>query len=200
MVGRVKVNVQEIALFMQDQALVSELLESMPDGKKHRSNLLANLFGVSRFTINYIDYILKNGSPELINLINLNKCNEIGVRLLYQFSKLSQTVQKSIISNGGENAIKHCSEQTLHEIEAFINMNIKVDEIVDKNMEEFKTVLGNDTKQICIVANQVEMWCNECKWGFDIFLPNPNRVSCPYCNSVNISKRKTNWNPNKRSE
>lgn len=198
MTGKVITDVQEIALFMQDKALVSELLESVEDGSKHRTKLLSDLFGVSRFTINYIDFILKNGTPELIDLINLNKCNEIGVQRLYEFAKLPIIVQKNIIQNGGVDSIRNSSRRSLKEIASFMSMNAQIDVTVDKSMEKFKTALG-EVKSICIVANQIEMWCNDCDWGFDIFMPSPHEVKCPYCQNNNITKRDPDWNP-KRSD
>lgn len=197
MTSKITIDLREIVLFIQDDAMMQELLESVPDGNKHRSKLLAELFGVSRFTINDINFILKNSVPELIDLIKLGKCNQISVNHLFQISKLSPKIQKSIVS-GGDNAIRNCTGKTLKEVVSFIDMNSKVNNIVEKNMKEFENALGKDVKKICVVANQIEMWCNKCNWGFDVFLPSPNKASCPYCHSTDVCKRKPYWSP--RSE
>lgn len=44
----------------------------------------------------------------------------------------------------------------------------------------------------------MELWCNDCKWGFDVYLPLPEGITgtiCPYCGGSNIDKREENWTP-----
>jgi len=42
----------------------------------------------------------------------------------------------------------------------------------------------------------MELWCDDCKWGFDVYTPTPtDETICPYCGGSNIDKREENWTP-----
>ena len=49
-----------------------------------------------------------------------------------------------------------------------------------------------------VVNAPMELWCDGCKWGFDVYLPLPEGITgtiCPYCGGSNIDKREENWTP-----
>ena len=44
----------------------------------------------------------------------------------------------------------------------------------------------------------MELWCNDCNWGFDVYLPLPDGITgtiCPYCGRQHVDKREENWTP-----
>lgn len=44
----------------------------------------------------------------------------------------------------------------------------------------------------------LELWCNMCNWGFDVYLPLPDGLSeaiCPYCGGPDVDRREENWTP-----
>lgn len=47
----------------------------------------------------------------------------------------------------------------------------------------------------CLLPNVIEMWCNDCGWGFDVYLPMPSGPFCPYCKNENVTRRDQEWNP-----
>jgi len=49
----------------------------------------------------------------------------------------------------------------------------------------------------CELPNVRELWCDDCGWGFDTYVPEPSGVSCPYCGGNNLSKRDKLWLPKK---
>jgi hypothetical protein len=46
----------------------------------------------------------------------------------------------------------------------------------------------------CLLPNVSELFCDDCQWGFDAYLPAPHAISCPYCKGDKISKRDDEWN------
>lgn len=48
---------------------------------------------------------------------------------------------------------------------------------------------------VCLMPNARELFCEDCQWGFDTFLPEPGPVSCPYCKGSRIVKRTDDWSP-----
>lgn len=52
------------------------------------------------------------------------------------------------------------------------------------------------SKNICLSPNAKEIWCDRCKWGFDVFLPTPRSLMCPYCGEKKqLSIRNPGWMP-----
>lgn len=51
-------------------------------------------------------------------------------------------------------------------------------------------------EEACFLPNVQEMWCSDCNWGFDVYLPPPvGTFSCPYCTGQNLTKREIGWHP-----
>jgi ParB-like chromosome segregation protein Spo0J len=50
-------------------------------------------------------------------------------------------------------------------------------------------------RSVCLMPNARELFCEDCQWGFDTFLPEPGPVSCPYCKGNRIVKRIDDWSP-----
>jgi len=46
----------------------------------------------------------------------------------------------------------------------------------------------------CLMPNVSELFCDDCQWGFDAYLPAPHEISCPYCKGDKITKRDDEWN------
>jgi len=82
------------------------------------------------------------------------------------------------------------------ELKAFIKRDAETQRRADDKVAEFRKRYGSG--DVCIPPNQIEMWCSDCNWGFDIFLPTPNESKCPYCCGSNVSKREPDWYPGKK--
>lgn len=78
----------------------------------------------------------------------------------------------------------------------FDEFNQKVAEKTAEAHKQIDAVFGS-AESMCFMPNVSELWCNDCKWGFDVFLPVPSEPSCPYCTHHNIAKRDHSWNPRK---
>lgn len=50
----------------------------------------------------------------------------------------------------------------------------------------------------CLMPNVSELFCEDCNWGFDIYIPLPATTwpttCCPYCRGTKVSKRDADWN------
>jgi hypothetical protein len=54
----------------------------------------------------------------------------------------------------------------------------------------------NGAGKACFMPNVKELWCEDCEWGFDVFLPVPGEdISCPYCKGQNLIARDKEWYP-----
>lgn len=54
----------------------------------------------------------------------------------------------------------------------------------------------NGAGKACFMPNVKELWCEDCEWGFDVFLPAPrDDISCPYCKGQNLINRDKEWHP-----
>jgi len=64
----------------------------------------------------------------------------------------------------------------------------------DRKIDE----LLNGASSVCFLPNVRELYCDDCEWGFDTYLPEPGPVSCPYCKGDRISNRVEDWSPRRR--
>ena len=73
------------------------------------------------------------------------------------------------------------------------DINATVEESDRKVAEMF-----GGSSSMCFLPNVRELYCDDCKWGFDTYLPEPGPVSCPYCKGDRISNRAEDWSPRRR--
>jgi len=66
-----------------------------------------------------------------------------------------------------------------------------------KAKKEMRVIKNSIQDGACLLPNVIELWCKDCNWGFDVYLPIPHGAAptCPYCQGKNIDKRKEDWNP-----
>jgi len=63
--------------------------------------------------------------------------------------------------------------------------------------EQMRLIKDSIPDGSCLLPNVMELICNDCNWGFDVYLPTPHEATptCPYCQGSNIDKRDEDWNP-----
>ena len=157
-----------------------------------------------------INRLKERAAPELLNLV---QSGEVSSRYAERFSDAvkSKDDQKEVICSGGKDAVndmasaqrreenlerKARKEQEEKQLEALRSTKTAIDKDVKEFQEYIKDTFGDST-DICVRGAKVEMWCSDCKWGFDTY--NPNTVQCcPYCAGKNIVKREPDWWPGKK--
>ena len=146
----------------------------------------------------------KGGRPPL---------SKIEVRVLPRLKKrLEKEHPKKFdeIISSGVTAIK---ESVKKERECFRKeLDDKNEEREEKKFDEFDKAANSKVYQTkkrmrdiknsipvgaCLLPNVMELWCKDCLWGFDVYLPIPHEATptCPYCQGSNIDKRDEDWNP-----
>lgn len=163
---------------------------------------IADKAGVDPSTVYGVHAVQKEGIPEINDMM---VSGEVGVKTAKQFVKHvpDKQKQKEIIQSGGIGAVKDIARMVQKERDArkeeserrkFQEFNQKVAEKTADAHRKIDEVFGTSDK-ICFLPNVSELWCEDCQWGFDVFLPAPYNPSCPYCKGPNVSKRDPIWNP-----
>lgn len=164
---------------------------------------IADKAGVDPSTVYGVHAVRKEGVPELNEMMI---SGEVGVKTAKQFVKHVPDKQKQseIIHTGGIRAVKDVARQAQKEREdkkeaderrKFQEFNQRV---AQKTAEAHHTIdlIMDAAGDGCLMPNMAELWCSDCRWGFDVFLPIPSEKShCPYCEGENITKRESSWNP-----
>lgn len=153
-----------------------------------------------------VQKIKKEGTPELLSLVESGEvCADYADRFVKRIPDKSD--QKAVINSGGQEAVfehvrqqrkedeaKRAAQKEAAELERFKNFNRAV---AQKSSEACRKIdaayaaIGDG----CFLPNVKELWCKDCQWGFDVFLPTPSDPCCPYCKGSNIEKRDPEWNP-----
>lgn len=121
---------------------------------------------------------------------NPNKFIETVEELAGALETKDKKVIEATVRDHGLHSNAQKEAAALAKFQAF---NKVVDQKTAEAHARIDRIMGNfDT---CLMPNVSEMWCNDCKWGFDIFLPAPGVISCPYCKGSNLVKRDPEWNP-----
>lgn len=159
---------------------------------------IADKAKVSVSTVYSVHAIKKEGVPELLKLV---ESGEVGAKTGKVFVKQvpDRDTQLSIISTRGaqgvkEIAVEHYKKNKIAEEQRkFAEFNKDVAEKTalahEKIDRVYKAANGG-----CLMPNVSELFCDDCQWGFDIFLPVPHEASCPYCKGSNLSRRDEEWN------
>ena len=165
---------------------------------KEVAQKIADKAKVSVSTVYSVHAIKKEGVPELLKLV---ESGEVGAKTGKVFVKQipDRDTQLSIISTRGaqgvkEIAVEHYKKNKIAEEQRkFAEFNKDVAEKTalahEKIDRVYKAANGG-----CLMPNVSELFCDDCQWGFDIFLPVPHDASCPYCKGSNLSRRDEEWN------
>lgn len=160
-------------------------------------------------TVYQVHAVQKKGVPEIVKMV---ESGEIGSGYANDFvQRLPKETQTKVIKSGGVEAVKDIARDFRREREAKKRALDKAEKEAEelRKFNEFNKVVAEKTAvanakidrvfgangDACLMPNVAQKWCNDCKWGFDIYLPAPNPPCCPYCKGDNLSKRDDDWNP-----
>lgn len=182
------------------------------DGKMSRevAKKIAEKSGAPVREVYRVHKVQKTSDPALMKLVESGEVSS-GYAERFADAIPSKEVQREVIISGGKEAVfdvaraarkeaeeerKARKEQEERQLEALRSTKTAIDKDVKEFNEYVRDTFG-DADNICIRGAKVEMWCSDCKWGFDTY--NPNTVQCcPYCSGKNIVKREPDWWPGKK--
>ncbi|MCK9568951.1 ParB N-terminal domain-containing protein [Candidatus Pacearchaeota archaeon] len=165
---------------------------------KEVAQKIADKAKVSVSTVYSVHAIKKEGVPELLKLV---ESGEVGAKTGKVFVKQipNRDTQLSIIASRGAQGVKEIAidhykkNKEAEEQRKFAEFNKDVAEktaIAHAKIDRvYKAANG-----ACLLPNVSELFCDDCQWGFDAYLPAPHAISCPYCKGDKITKRDDEWN------
>ena len=159
------------------------------------AEVLAEIAGTGKDTIKRVIRVQKQGVPELNEMM---KNGKLSARAAEDFVKnVPKHEQEKIVKEGGANAVKN----TVSKIREVDRNAKKFDEFNDPIKEKTERVIGDMQKLekltggACLMPNLRQLYCNTCKWGFDVYIPPPlDARYCPYCCGTDIVDRDPYWN------
>jgi len=159
------------------------------------SEILAEIAGTGRDTIKRVLRVQKQGVPELNEMM---KNGKLSARAAEDFVKnIPKHEQEKIVKEGGTSAVK----ETVTRIREIDRGAKKFDKFNKPLKERSERIIGDMRKLkeltggACLTPNLKELYCNTCKWGFDIYIPPPQEAKhCPYCSGTDIVDRDPYWN------
>ena len=140
---------------------------------------------------------IRKVSPELADkVLTQNKVGETAPNLtkseVMAVTRLPFEKQTEVVISGPD-AIRKATKEA-EEQRKFNEFNKTVAEKTAMANANIDRVFGSNG-DACLMPNMAQKWCDDCEWGFDIYLPAPNEPCCPYCKGSNLSKRDEDWNP-----
>jgi len=89
------------------------------------------------------------------------------------------------------------AQREAKEQEKFDEFDREANALAYQAKKEMRVIKNSIQDGACLLPNVIELWCKDCNWGFDVYLPIPHGATptCPYCQGKNIDKRKEDWNP-----
>jgi ParB-like chromosome segregation protein Spo0J len=211
-----KLNLKELARVRDNQDHQTGKFIPSSDGPSENgvsrevAEKIAEKAGTTARTVYRVHAVQEKGVPALSNML---ASGEIGGEIADTFVQKipDKGQQNAIIAAGGADAVKAAVKDIRHaEKERKIQLTKAEREAEDqRKFDEFnrtvaeKTAIANakidrvfgTNGDACLMPNVAQKWCNDCKWGFDIYLPAPAQPCCPYCKGDNLSKRDDDWNP-----
>jgi hypothetical protein len=177
---------------------------SVQEPKGESAERVAEKAGVKARNVYEIRAIRKKGIPEVERMVMKDGLSPSMADTFVQNTPKDK--QTDIVKGGVEAVIDHYHE-IKHERQNTLERQ-KTEEERQK-FDEFTKAVAEDTAIAhakidrilkaanggCLLPNCAEKFCDDCKWGFDVYLPTPNAPRCPYCGGNNLSKRDDEWNP-----
>ena len=213
--GRKKTKTQQAAGTCKYEALVEKISQAAKERKwsgKHTnltsvptegiqeepgesSKKLAKIAGTGATIIKEVLRVKRDGVPELEDMMIYG---DISSNMAKDFVKnVPKHEQEKIVKEGGANAVKN----TVSKIREVDRNAKKFDEFNDPIKEKTERVIGDMQKLekltggACLMPNLRQLYCNTCKWGFDVYIPPPlDARYCPYCCGTDIVDRDPYWN------
>jgi hypothetical protein len=210
--GRVKTPTQEATALLELKELVTKISQDAKErkwtgkqvdltapgregAKGETTEVLAEIAGTGKKTIERVLRVQKQGVSELNEMM---KNGKLSAKAAEDFVKnVPKHEQEKIVKEGGVDAVK----STVSKIRE-VDKNVKkFDEFNDPIKEKTERIIGDMRKLeeltggACLMPNMKELYCNTCKWGFDIYIPPPQEAKhCPYCSGTDIVDRDPYWN------
>jgi hypothetical protein len=165
--------------------------------------IIAEKAGVKKSNIYQVRAVREKGIPELETMIMKEGLSPNFANIIVQNDP--KEAQEVLVRHGidavnarareikAEKETQRAAQREIEEQRKFAEFNKGVAEKTalahEKIDRVYKAANGG-----CLMPNVSELFCDDCKWGFDIFLPVPHEASCPYCKGSNLSKRDEEWN------
>jgi ParB-like chromosome segregation protein Spo0J len=175
--------------------------------KGKSATIIANKIGITTYDVESMRAVKAKGLPEIETLVMKEGLSPAHAAIFARHT--SPEKQKEIIKDGGINAVREHARQIKRDQNAK-QIALKVTEKERKFQEdqikerqeinEYKSVLKEqfgDSKYACRLSSWHELWCNDCKCGFDVCKPY-NGNFCPDCGRKNIVIRNGSWYPGKK--
>jgi ParB-like chromosome segregation protein Spo0J len=165
---------------------------------------IAEKAGTNARTVYQVHAVQNKGVPEIVKMV---ESGEIGSGYANDFvQNIPKEKQAEIIKSGGMEAVKDVARNIRAEREEKARKERESEEL--KKFNEFNKTVAEKTVDVqrkmakvfaasgggCLMPNLSELWCDDCRWGFDVYLPVPSDPCCPYCAGTNVTKRDPEWN------
>lgn len=165
---------------------------------------IAEKAGTNARTVYQVHAVQNKGVPEIVKMV---ESGEIGSGYANDFvQNVPKEKQAEIIKSGGMEAVKDVARSIRADREEKARKERESEEL--KKFNEFNKTVAEKTVDVqrkmakvfaasgggCLMPNLSELWCDDCRWGFDVYLPVPSDPCCPYCSGNNVTKRDPDWN------
>lgn len=165
---------------------------------------IAEKAGTNARTVYQVHAVQNKGVPEIVKMV---ESGEIGSGYANDFvQNVPKEKQAEIIKSGGMEAVKDVARNIRADREEKARKERESEEL--KKFNEFNKTVAEKTVDVqrkmakvfaasgggCLMPNLSELWCDDCRWGFDVYLPVPSDPCCPYCLGNNVTKRDPEWN------
>lgn len=188
---------------LKAEAKENQMRKSVPtEGvvTKEVAQKIADKAGVGVTRVYEVHAVEKKGVPEVNEMI---KSGTLGAGDASKFVNIVPKTKQVEIVAGGPSAVRKYvrtieadearQKREAEEQRKFAEFNKDVAEktaIAHAKIDRvYKAANG-----ACLLPNVSELFCDDCRWGFDAYLPAPHAISCPYCKGDKITKRDDEWN------
>ena len=198
---KIKARNRQSELNNRDAALLTPHAE---EAKGTSAAIIATKAGVKPHNVYEVRAVRKKGIPEVERMVMHEGLHPSTANEFVQ--RTSKDLQSEIVK-GGVDAVKLRAREIREEREAkqpavvfrteqekFKELNRCVDQTVAEKEKIIDAMFGG-SNHACFLPNVSELWCEDCQWGFDVYLPPPFDPKCPYCGGLKLTKRIETWYP-----
>ena len=184
---------------------VEQLRAVLPEAKGRAREIVAKQTGVSPRTVEQVSAVLRKGVPELEEMMQNKKLTANAANVFVQHTPKEK--QEEIVKTQGAKGVKEEVYKINQDLKAKEEAKREAEELAEFKEFDAKTTAKmeaaaqkisqrfNGATNACFLPNVSELWCEDCKWGFDVYLPTPGVVHCPFCQGSKLTKRDPDWVP-----
>ncbi len=174
------------------------------EAKGSSAAIIAKKAGIKPRNVYEVRAVRKKGVPEVEQMVMHDGLHP---QTANEFVQGTPKERQSEIVKGGIEAVKLHARKIREERkskqpavvfkterEKFKELNRCVDQTVAEKEKVIDAMFGG-SNHACFLPNVNELWCEDCEWGFDVYLPPPFAPKCPYCGGSKLTKRIETWYP-----